>query len=155
MSGLPVRSPVLARVRHQLTAWRPDGAGLPTTSAPLVIPSPRLPFLDNKIKAMKKNCKRKIAFDPAYPKINESRFKEYGWEGFYRDCKDPMEGRQSSFCGSTRKYTRYSYYLRSSTKCYTKIHTYVFVEPYQEVVLLRNFIRKLTMIGDDNGGAQC
>ena len=28
-------------------------------------------------------------------------------------------------------------------------------EPYQEVVLLRNFIRQLTMIGDDNGGAQC
>jgi hypothetical protein len=32
--------------------------------------------------------KKRIAFDPDYPAIEESRFKRYDWADFYRDCKE-------------------------------------------------------------------
>ena len=39
---------------------------------------------------LKKNPKRKIAFDPDYPRINERQFHKYDWFDFYRDAKEPI-----------------------------------------------------------------
>jgi hypothetical protein len=39
---------------------------------------------------LKKNPTRRIAFDPAYPKINQKRFKKYDWTDFYRDAEEPI-----------------------------------------------------------------
>jgi hypothetical protein len=39
---------------------------------------------------LKKNPKRKIAFDPDYPVIAESCFKSYDWYEFYRDSKEAI-----------------------------------------------------------------
>ena len=34
--------------------------------------------------------KRKIAFDPQHPKINERMFKRYDWQDFYRDVNEAI-----------------------------------------------------------------
>lgn len=39
---------------------------------------------------LKKNPKRKLAFDPDHPRIDESRFKKYDWQDFYRDCVEAI-----------------------------------------------------------------
>jgi hypothetical protein len=37
---------------------------------------------------LKKITKKRSAFDPDYPVIEESRFNRYDWADFYRDCKE-------------------------------------------------------------------
>ena len=39
---------------------------------------------------LKMHPKRKIAFDPDHPVVDERRFKEYDWEDFYRDAKEAI-----------------------------------------------------------------
>lgn len=39
---------------------------------------------------LKQNPKRKLAFDPDYPDIDESRFTKYDWYDFYRECKESI-----------------------------------------------------------------
>jgi hypothetical protein len=39
---------------------------------------------------LKCNPKRKLAFDPAHPSINENRFQEHDWTEFYRDAKESI-----------------------------------------------------------------
>jgi hypothetical protein len=39
---------------------------------------------------LKKVPKRRIAFDPDYPQIDESRFKKYDWSDFYRDAEEAI-----------------------------------------------------------------
>ena len=39
---------------------------------------------------LKHEPKRKIAFDPDHPSINERRFKKYDWTDFYRDAQEPI-----------------------------------------------------------------
>jgi hypothetical protein len=39
---------------------------------------------------LKKVPRRRIAFDPDYPEINESRFKAYDWNDFYRDVEEAI-----------------------------------------------------------------
>jgi hypothetical protein len=39
---------------------------------------------------LKKVPKKRIAFDPDYPEINESRFKVYDWNDFYRDAEEAI-----------------------------------------------------------------
>jgi hypothetical protein len=34
--------------------------------------------------------KKKIAFDPDYPKINQKKFKKYDWTDFYKDAQEPI-----------------------------------------------------------------
>ena len=41
---------------------------------------------------LKEHPKRKIAFDPSDPKIDERRFQSFDWEDFYRDAKEPIPG---------------------------------------------------------------
>ena len=36
---------------------------------------------------LKQRLKRKLAFDPDNPMIDERRFKQYNWYDFYRDAK--------------------------------------------------------------------
>jgi hypothetical protein len=39
---------------------------------------------------LKKVPKKRIAFDPNYPEINESRFKVYDWNDVYRDAEEAI-----------------------------------------------------------------
>jgi hypothetical protein len=39
---------------------------------------------------LKKVPKRRIAFDPDHPSIDEARFKPCDWSDFYRDCEEPI-----------------------------------------------------------------
>ena len=39
---------------------------------------------------LKKVPKRRIAFDPDYPAVDESRFKLYDWSDFYRDAEETV-----------------------------------------------------------------
>ena len=39
---------------------------------------------------IKQNPKRKLAFDPAYPQIDDRRFKKHDWHDFYRDAKEAI-----------------------------------------------------------------
>ena len=39
---------------------------------------------------LKMHPKRKIAFDPQHPKINERMFKRYDWQDFYRDVNEAI-----------------------------------------------------------------
>ena len=39
---------------------------------------------------LKHHPKRKIAFDPDHPRINERRFKKYDWKDFYRDAAEAI-----------------------------------------------------------------
>jgi hypothetical protein len=39
---------------------------------------------------LKKVPRKRIAFDPDYPEINESRFKAYDWNDFYRDAEEAI-----------------------------------------------------------------
>jgi hypothetical protein len=39
---------------------------------------------------LKANPKRKLAFDPAHPSINENRFQKHDWTEFYRDAKEAI-----------------------------------------------------------------
>ena len=39
---------------------------------------------------LKNHPKRKIAFDPDHPVVDERRFKEYDWYDFYRDAKEAI-----------------------------------------------------------------
>ena len=39
---------------------------------------------------LKMHPKRKIAFDPDHPVVDERRFKEYDWEDFYRDVQEAI-----------------------------------------------------------------
>jgi Reverse transcriptase (RNA-dependent DNA polymerase) len=39
---------------------------------------------------LKQHPKRTLAFDPSYPDIDESRFKEVDWRDFYRDAKEKI-----------------------------------------------------------------
>ena len=39
---------------------------------------------------LKHHEKKKIAFDPGHPRINEKRFKKYNWTDFYRDAREPI-----------------------------------------------------------------
>jgi hypothetical protein len=39
---------------------------------------------------LKKILEKRIAFDPDYPEIDESRFKSYDWCDFYRDAKEAV-----------------------------------------------------------------
>ena len=39
---------------------------------------------------LKLHPKRKIAFDAAYPSIDDPRFKKYGWYKFYCGAKDAI-----------------------------------------------------------------
>jgi hypothetical protein len=39
---------------------------------------------------LKQHPKRTLAFDPSYPPIDESRFKEVDWQDFYRDAKEKI-----------------------------------------------------------------
>ena len=41
---------------------------------------------------LKVHPKRKLAFDPQYPAINELRFKKYDWHDFYRDAAEAIPG---------------------------------------------------------------
>ena len=41
---------------------------------------------------MKQNSKKKLAFDPEHPQIDERRFQKYGWYDFYRDAKEAIPG---------------------------------------------------------------
>lgn len=41
---------------------------------------------------LKEHPKRKIAFDPTHPEIDERMFKEYDWFDFYRDAKEAIPG---------------------------------------------------------------
>lgn len=41
---------------------------------------------------LKEHPKRKLAFDPTHPVIDERRFKEYDWYDFYRDAKEAIPG---------------------------------------------------------------
>ena len=39
---------------------------------------------------LKHHEKKKIAFDPGHPRINEKRFKKYDWTDFYRDAREAI-----------------------------------------------------------------
>jgi Reverse transcriptase (RNA-dependent DNA polymerase) len=39
---------------------------------------------------LKQHPKRTLAFDPSYPSIDESRFKQVDWQDFYRDAKEKI-----------------------------------------------------------------
>lgn len=39
---------------------------------------------------LKEHPKRKIAFDPDHPEVDERRFKQYDWYDFYRDAKEAI-----------------------------------------------------------------
>jgi hypothetical protein len=41
---------------------------------------------------LKLRPKRKLAFDPDYPMINERQFKQCNWYNFYRDAKEAIPG---------------------------------------------------------------
>ena len=41
---------------------------------------------------LKQNSKKKIAFDPEHPQIDERRFQKYDWYDFYRDAKEAILG---------------------------------------------------------------
>ena len=41
---------------------------------------------------LKEKPKRKIAFDPDYPFIDDRRFKKHDWYDFYRDAKEEIPG---------------------------------------------------------------
>jgi hypothetical protein len=41
---------------------------------------------------LKSHPKRKLAFDPQHPRINELRFKQYDWHDFYRDATEAIPG---------------------------------------------------------------
>jgi hypothetical protein len=41
---------------------------------------------------LKLHPKRKLAFDPQHPRINELRFKQYDWHDFYRDATEAIPG---------------------------------------------------------------
>ena len=41
---------------------------------------------------LKENPKRKIAFDPDHPKVDERRFEQYDWYDFYRGVKEAIPG---------------------------------------------------------------
>ena len=41
---------------------------------------------------MKHNSKKKLAFDPEHPQIDERRFQKYDWYDFYRDAKEAIPG---------------------------------------------------------------
>ena len=41
---------------------------------------------------LKEHPKRKLAFDPSHPVIDEQRFKKYDWQDFYKDVKDAIPG---------------------------------------------------------------
>ncbi len=41
---------------------------------------------------LKTHPKRKIAFDPAHPSINENRFQQCDWTEFYRDAREAIPG---------------------------------------------------------------
>ena len=41
---------------------------------------------------LKQNSKKKIAFDPEHPQIDERRFYKYDWYYFYRDAKEAIPG---------------------------------------------------------------
>ena len=41
---------------------------------------------------LKANPKRKLAFDPDHPMVNERRFKRYDWHDFYRGVKEAIPG---------------------------------------------------------------
>ena len=41
---------------------------------------------------MKGHPKRKLAFDPTHPNIDERRFKQHDWFDFYRDAKEAIPG---------------------------------------------------------------
>ena len=41
---------------------------------------------------LKVNPKRKLAFDPDHPMVNERQFKRYGWHDFYRGFKEAIPG---------------------------------------------------------------
>ena len=41
---------------------------------------------------LKQRPKRKLAFDPDHPMIDERRFKQYDWYDFYRDAKEAVPG---------------------------------------------------------------
>jgi hypothetical protein len=46
---------------------------------------------------LKAKPKRKIAFDPAHPPINERMFKEYDWQDFYRGVTEAIPDNTSTF----------------------------------------------------------
>ena len=39
---------------------------------------------------LKHEPKRKLAFDPDHPRIDQKRFKQYDWTDFYRDAQEPI-----------------------------------------------------------------
>ena len=41
---------------------------------------------------LKQNSKKKIAFDPEHPQIDERRFQKYDWYDFYHDAKEAIPG---------------------------------------------------------------
>ena len=41
---------------------------------------------------LKEHPKRKLAFDPSHPVIDERRFKKYDWQDFYKDVKEAIPG---------------------------------------------------------------
>ena len=41
---------------------------------------------------LKQNSKKKIAFDPEHPHIDERRFQKYDWYGLYPDTKEAIPG---------------------------------------------------------------
>ena len=51
---------------------------------------PRSGHLEMLFGYLKQNPKRKIAFDPAHPKIKERMFKKYDWEDFYRGVAEAI-----------------------------------------------------------------
>ena len=56
---------------------------------------PRIGHLEHVIHIfgdLKHNSKKKLAFDPEHPQIDERRFQKYGWYDFYRDAKEAIPG---------------------------------------------------------------
>ena len=39
---------------------------------------------------LKTSLKRRLFYDPGYPRIPESRFKRHNWEHFYKDAKEEL-----------------------------------------------------------------